>query len=176
MWTKNLSNSTLHYKWTATDLFKLFKKLEKCLVALFLLTAGLRCLLFLSHIKLPGGTFSADLVKAGMWVYKLGDLASFLLPSFASLGSKDVGAWTKLNLSYYFIERETGIWRRRRDCSSDKQQTPQCPLRTDEVADKGSSWRRERKKKHALSQGNLSILPAIELQMSQFFDLQLAHV
>lgn len=99
-----------------------------------------------------------------------------MLPSFASLGSKDVGTRTKLNLSYYFIERETGIWRGRRDCSSDKQQTPQCPPRTDEVADKGSSWRRGRKKKHALSQGNLSILPAVELQMSQLFDPQLAHV
>lgn len=74
-----------------------------------------------------------------------------LLPSFASLGSKDVRAWTKLNLSYYFTERETGIWRGRRDCSRshsccDKWLTPQCPPRTDEVADKGSSWRRDEKK------------------------------
>ena len=33
-----------------------------------------------------------------------------------------------------------------------------------------------RKKKHALSQGSLSILPVAELQMSQLFDPELAHV
>lgn len=181
MWTKNLSNSTLHHNWTATDLFKFFKELEKCIVALFLLTAGLRCLLFLSHIELPGGNFSADLVKAGMWVYKLGDLASFLLPSFASLGSKDVAAWTKLNLSYYFTKRETGIWRGRRDCSRshsccDQQQTPQCPPRTDEVADKGSSWRRDEKKEARIITRQPQHPSSCRASESQLFDPQLAHV
>ena len=36
-------------------------------MALFLLTAGLRCLLFLSHIELPGGTFSGTWSQLRAW-------------------------------------------------------------------------------------------------------------